>query len=177
MRVLGAALIVACASACGAAASPSSVPPAPFVPTLAVTAPAPAAAPTLPPAGALPAQASRAAWPDCAALAGTKIELPSDFAPGVPFPADVRFIRFASETSGQLTQLRIVGITPLALRDADVYLQAGLVSARYRLTSHDTEQNEADGLFMGNGWIGSYQVRPFEDCAQATIWTVQVLKL
>jgi len=176
MRVLGAVFIVACASACGAAASPSAVAPTPSAPTPLATAQVPLAASTSAAPGASPASPA-GAWPDCAALAGTNIELPSDFAPGVPFPADVRFIRFATETSGQLTQLRIVGITPLALRDADTYLQAGLTSARYQLTSHDTEPNEADGLFKGNGWIGSYNVRLFEDCAQATIWTVQVLKL
>ena len=143
--------------------------------SISAAAALPVASPTI--AALAPPPASARAWPACAALAGRKIELPPDFAPGFPFPGDIRFIRFVGQTSGAYTQLGIVGITPLGLREADTYIQAGLASANYRLTGHDSERSEADGLFRGNGWVGSYQVRVFEDCALATLWTVQVLKL
>jgi len=126
--------------------------------------------------GTVPAS-GRTGWLACAALAGQKIELPGDIAPGFPFPSDIRLIRFVNESNGTYTQFRVIGITPFGLQEADGFIQAGLASAGYRLTSHDSEQMEADGLFMGNGWIGSYKVRVFDDCAQATLWTVQVLKL
>lgn len=174
IRPVAIGFFMLCLAACGTTATPSDP-----TPLLGVQAPSAiatifTAGPTL--ASTVPAS-GRTGWPACAALADQKIELPGDFAPGFPFPSDIRLIRFVTETNGTYTQLRIVGITPFGLREADGFIQAGLASAGYRLTGHDSEQFEADGLFMGNGWIGSYQVRVFDDCAQATTWTVQVLKL
>ena len=172
IRPVAIGLIMLCMAACGTAATPSLPASSPGVQTPAATILL--AGPTL---AATVLASGNTGWPACAALAGQKIELSRDFAPGFPFPSDIRLIRFVTETNGTYTQQRIVGITPFGVQQADGFIQAGLASAGYRLTSHDSEQIEADGLFMGNGWIGSYQVRVFDDCEQATTWTVQVLKL
>jgi hypothetical protein len=161
-------------AACGAAAAPEGHTPAPAIRQPAVST-ASALGAAAPPLSAV--ASGRAAWPACAALADQKIELPPNFAPGFPLPDDIRLFRFTTESHESYTQLRIVGITSLGLQEADGFIQAGLASAGYQLTGHDTESTEADGLFMGNGWIGSYRVSVFEDCEQATTWTVQVLKL
>jgi hypothetical protein len=179
VRSVAAGIILVLLAACGAAA-PNGQTPSPAIRQTAVSTTGSHVSANAPGAATPPVIATtggRAAWPACAALADQRIEAPRSFAPGFPFPDDIRLFRFTTESHQSLTQLQVVGITSLGLREADGFIQTGLASAGYRLTGHDTESTEADGLFMGNGWIGSYKVSVFDDCEQATTWTVQVLKL
>jgi hypothetical protein len=105
------------------------------------------------------------------------ISLATPFAPNFPIPGGMKWYKTATIRSDSHTQLQITGIVPLNLAESAKFLMSELPKAGYEITNTDSESNEADGLFKGNGWIGSYRVSMLDNCDTSTMWSVRVLKL
>lgn len=136
------------------------------------------------PAGAAQPNATNATAPSGGQSSGCDawrveqpISLPAPFAPNFPIPSGMKWYKTATMRNDTHTQLQITGIVPLNLAESAKFLMSELPKAGYELTNTDSESNEADGLFNGNGWIGSYRVSMLDHCDTATMWSVRVLKL
>jgi hypothetical protein len=105
------------------------------------------------------------------------ITLPSPFAPNFPVPGGMKWYKNATIRNDTHTQLQVTGIVPLSLIESAKFLVAELPKAGYEITNTDSEANEADGLYKGNGWIGSYRVSLLDNCITSTMWSIRVLKL
>ncbi len=118
-----------------------------------------------------------AAWPPCASPVEQPIDLPVNFAPDFPLPTGAKLLRFFTLRNDTHVQLQIIGVVPLNLHDSTQYIKSELPKAGYLITASDAEATESEGLFKGNGWIGSYRVNLIDGCDVATTWVIRVLKL
>jgi hypothetical protein len=116
-------------------------------------------------------------WPDCVSPVDVPIDLPANFAPHIPFPESTRLFKSSVLRNDIHIQLQVTGIVLLSLADSAHYLNAELPRNGYVITGSDSEANEVDALFKGNGWIGSYRVNAIDNCPSASMWTIRVLKL
>jgi hypothetical protein len=70
----------------------------------------------------------------------------------------------------------VVGFAPIRLQDAKPMLARRLTESGYTLVASDSEPDETEGTFSGNGWTGRYWVRPVMTYQAVTEWVVIALK-
>jgi len=157
-------LVLLPVAACGAATAPTA---APVAPDSLAGAPTPADIYVPVPTAA-----------NCAADVVRPISLPADFAPAFPYPATFMLYKASqAQADAAHVERQLVALVPMTVRASMLFLNERLVSAGYTLSHTDSEVAEADGVFVGHGWIGDYRVSQYQTCKEVTIWTVRSMKL
>ncbi|MEP7199501.1 MAG: hypothetical protein ABI874_06775 [Chloroflexota bacterium] len=114
-------------------------------------------------------------WPACAPRVPAGLFMPTNFAPGFPFPPNLKLFKVAMLHNNP-NEAQVVGYTPQTLNDALQWLARELPRAGYEVRNVDAEPGEADAQFVGNGWSGAYWVRDVGNCPGVTEWVVIALK-
>lgn len=110
--------------------------------------------------------------PACAKV-GPVVERPAQLPAGFPLPPGTLL------TSGQVPregQLLIGGVVPHDLQEAAEFFTDELPSAGYELGFGDSEGNEAEAPFTGNGFRGKWRVNSIRDCGAAVRLTLVLIE-
>lgn len=116
-----------------------------------------------------------AGLPDCAPKIAQAASLPDNFAPHFPLPdniviSDVRLL------NDNPNYLQVIGYAPLALDMSIRFVTTALPGAGYALGTGDSEPNEMETMFSGNGYRDGLRVASLASCDRVTQWTVVTFK-
>ena len=117
------------------------------------------------------------ALPDCVDPVENPFSLPAELAVSFPLPASARLYRLESLQVNGHQQIQTTGLTALNLKASTQYLLSELPKAGFIITNTDNEATETEGLFSGNGWLGSYRVNSFASSKTATTLTIVITRL
>jgi hypothetical protein len=119
--------------------------------------------------------ATEIALPTCMPTPPAILPLPENF-PNFPLPDGIKIAKVSTINNNPST-IQIVGYVPLSLRDSVIYLVDQLPGRGYKLGYGDSEANEAESQFTGNGWRGGFLVHAVYGCKEGSLWRVVLLKL
>jgi hypothetical protein len=95
--------------------------------------------------------------------------LPADF----PLPPGTVVTASSEPHTGQLV---LAGLIPADLQDAASFFNDSLRVSGYRQGLGDSESNEAEAPFTGNGFRGKWKVNSIAGCPQAVSLTLVLIK-
>lgn len=116
-----------------------------------------------------------AGLPACAPKIGQAANLPDNFAPHFPLPDNIVIsdVRVLNENPNYL---QVIGYAPIALEMSIRFVTTALPGAGYALGTGDSEPNEMETMFSGNGYRGGLRVASLASCDRVTQWTVVTFK-
>jgi hypothetical protein len=95
--------------------------------------------------------------------------LPADF----PLPPGTVITASSQPHSGQLV---LGGLIPADLQDAASFFDESLPERGYRQGLGDSESNEAEAPFTGNGFRGKWKVNAIAGCPTAVVLTLALIR-
>lgn len=116
-----------------------------------------------------------AGLPACAPKIAQAANLPENFAPYFPLPANI-VISDVRVLNDNPNYLQVIGYAPIALDMSIRFVTTTLPGAGYALGTGDSEPNEMETMFSGNGYRGGLRVASLPSCDGVTQWTVVTFK-
>ena len=98
---------------------------------------------------------------------------PPDFPADFPLPPGTVVTASSQPHDGQLV---LAGLVPADLQDAAAFFNESLRASGYRQGLGDSESNEAEAPFTGNGFRGKWKVNSIVGCPAAVSLTLVLIR-
>jgi len=127
----------------------------------------PQAVSQLRPGAASAAVSDKPIWPACS-KPGPAVPVPSDFPQSFPLPPGSVVTSSQQMTGGWA----ITAMTPWDVQTVAAFLAHDLPTAGFMNGRGDAENNEAESIFAGQGYMGRWKARSLANCPAAVTLTV-----